>query len=312
MTDTARTRRAAWPVVAAALVAASAVAVTLLVGRDSGRAPFSLASSATIPSGHAHDAVIHDGDRVRGQGTVVAPAEGPVRFCAPATQGSATNAHTATSFAVDCAVSVRATGVDLSKLTGARREGGTVVGSAALTGTYRSGTLDVTHQSAYVEQQPNLFADEPPCPAPENGWPDTTGDVNLSAVSRYRAAHPGSIEMTAMLRPSRKAVVVYVVTAGDPNPVGESLAPRYGSRLCVVRGRYSPAQIARAEQAVTARVGPGPRLTTPYGGGGVTLTRTGDVQVDAEVPTLDEAFASVVDAQPAGLVQVDVWLRPTG
>jgi hypothetical protein len=30
------------------------------------------------------------------------------------------------------------------------------------------------------------------------------------------------------------------------------------------------------------------------------------------VPVLSAAFAKVVDAQPAGLVQLTVWLRPTG
>lgn len=311
MTDSAAARRTAWPVFAAAVIVALAVGVTLLVGRDSGRDPFSLASSATIPSGHAHDAVVHDGDSVRGQGTVVAPAGGPVRFCAPVAAGSAAHAGSAWFVAVDCPVSIRATGVDLSQLTRTRRVGGTVVGSAALTGTYRDGTLHVTHQSAYVEQ-PGLFGDEPPCPAPENGWPDAKGDPDLSAVSRYRAAHPGSIEIAGLLRPSRKAVVVYVVTATDPNPVGDALTGRYGERLCVVRGRYSPTQLARARQAVTARIGAGPRLTTPFGGGGPTLTKTGEVKIDAGVPIIDDAFASVVDAQPAGLVQVDVWLRPTG
>ena len=53
-------------------------------------------------------------------------------------------------------------------------------------------------------------------------------------------------------------------------------------------------------------------LTDVNNGGGPTIDSHGNVEIEADVPIVTDAFAKAVDAQPAKLIQLTVWLRPTG
>jgi hypothetical protein len=300
-TDTTAQSRTWLPVAAAAAVAVLVVVGVVLANLGGPGDSFSLASSATIPSGHAADAVVRDGDTVRGSGLVVAVPGQPVRFCAPVATGGSTPLS-------GCPVGVRVTGVDLSRLTSIDHDRGTVNGMATLTGSYRAGTIAVTDQSPYHLRKYDPYDDQPPCGEPDGGWPK--GEVNPDAASSYRSRNRDTVELVAIMRPAKGESVLYVVTDGDPTAAGNALLPVYGKALCAVRGKYTTRQIETARAMLDRHVGSG--LTKADSAGGPTIDRQGRVQVTADVPVIDDAFAKDVDAQPAGLVQLTVWLRPTG
>jgi hypothetical protein len=209
---------------------------------------------------------------------------------------------------VSCALSVAVTGVDVATLTSVHRAGSLTTGTATLTGTYRAGRIAVTDQQPYhAPSAPAPFEDQPPCHEPDGGWP--SGAADAGAAVGYEQAHPGSIDIVALLHPSRRQTVIYVVTDGAPTTVGNALAPKYGNRLCAVAGKYTPAQLSHASQVLKERVGSG--LTRPSSAGAATVDRYGKVCVPADVPMVSASLARLVDAQPSGLVQLTVWLRPT-
>lgn len=279
------------PVAAAAAVVLFLIVITVLLNSGGGSGGFDLRTSATIPSGHATDAVIADGDTVTGTGEVLPAAGGTARLCAPA--GLTVGSH--------CRLWVRLTGVEPGRLGADRR--------ATVTGVYRHGSIAVARMSPAGDSRPAGPGHEVvPCVAPDNGWPD--GTVDLGAANRYRQAHPGTVVLVARLRPAKAAEVVYVVTSGDPSAAGTALTKSYGNRLCVVQSRFTSSQIATAEQTLVSRRGGG--LTDVNLVGGPTIGAHGAVEVDATVPIVDESLAKAVDAQPAGLIQLAVWLRPTG
>jgi hypothetical protein len=318
MPDLSTARRPRLPVVlttAAAVVVVLAVAAAVVVIRSRSHAPTQPASGSSPNTAYSPDTsrlVLHDGDTVTASGDVLSLPGKPVRFCDPnvavATVATGPNA----SFA--CGPSIVVSGVDLTKLSRRRELRGQVSGEATLTGVYRNQTITVTQQRPYVRRSsPDLSPDHPPCSAPPGGWPRGSRDENLpfGAVSRYKRAHPGAIVMDAMLRASAYQVLVYVLTSGEPAPVRDALAPKYGKRLCVVRSQYTHDQIRAAYRLVTSAMHGGAALTSPTIAGGPGLNPSDEQpMLDAEVPLLSQSFADAIDAQPAGLVQVNVWLAP--
>lgn len=288
---------------AAALVVVVAVVAVLLrsVHRGDG---FSLATSSTIPSGHAAAAVVHDGERVRASGTVVVGPGRAARFCGPVAEAARGQR------APVCRPAVVLDGIDPTRLTGAHTRSGRTVGQATITGVYRHGRIQVDRQAGYRPRPDPLHA-LPPCAAPDSGWPPGPAvDRRLPAVQRYEHRHPGAVLVGTVLHPSRGRSVVYVITSGNPNPVGDALLPVFGKRLCVARSPYSPAEIAAARRLLAAHLGTA--LTDVTSTGGPTADDHGRLEVPASVPVLTSSFAHQVDGQPAGLIQLKVWLRPSG
>lgn len=277
------------PIAAAAGVVLIMVVVIVLLNSGGSGDGFDLNTAATIPSGHAADAVIHNGDTVRGSGAVVVERGGKALFCPPV----------ATIEGRPCPSGLALTGAGARKVVGMH--------SATITGVYHGGSIAVTDVKPYDDHPSHRFGhDIVPCAAPDGVWPH--GDVDLSAAQSYRQAHPRDIVLLAILRPSPASAVAYVVTSGDPNAAGTALTKVYGKRLCVVPSPFSPQQIAAAKQLVISHVGTA--LTDVNTGGGPTTDAHGKVEINAVVPVISESFAKAVDAQPAGLVQLTVWLRP--
>ena len=301
---------------AAVLLVFALAGIVLLVRSrsDSSDQATSGPSSNTAYSPETGRLVLHDGDTVTASGNVVSVPGKPVRFCDPnvAERGSGSSDPTA-NFA-NCSIGIDVSGVDLSKLTHRRELNGQVVGGATLTGVYRNQTITVTQQGPAAREQPLLFNDDhPPCVAPSGGWPHGRADANLpfGPVERYKRTHRDAIVFEATLRPSATQALIYLVTSGDPAPVRDALTATYGQRLCVIKSRYTNQQIETAYHAVTDPMGGRPSLTTPTGAGGPTLNpMTIQPMVEADVPVLSQSLADAIDAQPAGLVQVTVWLAP--
>lgn len=291
------------PLVAAAVLVAVVLLVALTAGSGHGDG-FDLASSPTIPSGHAAQAVVHDGDTVRGSGLVVVGADGAGRFCAPdAEHSGVANGH-------ECTLGIAVTGVDPARLSKARRDPSGTRGLATLTGTYRSGAMRVTKQAPYEARPLQLYRDQPPCVAPDGGWPRGHVAVDLSPVRRYEQRHPAAILATAVLRPSRDQAVAYVVTSGNPDAVGKALLPAFGKRLCVVQSPYAVRDVVAARRLLSSHRGRA--LTDVTGTDAAAVDGHGRLEIRASVPLLTDRLAHLIDEQPAGLIQLDVWLRPVG
>jgi hypothetical protein len=282
------------PIAAAAVLALIVIVITVLLSSGGSDDGFDLRTSATIPSGHAADAVIHDGDTVRGSGAVVVGRGGKALFCPPV----------ASIEGQTCPLGIALTGSAAHKLVGMH--------SATITGTYHvhpgQRSIAVTDVKPFDDRRSHLVGrDVVPCTAPDGGWP--RGEVDMSAADSYKTNHPRDIVLVAILRPSPTSAVAYVVTAGDPRAAGTALTKVYGQRVCVVQSPFSVQQIDAAKRLITAHVGRS--ITDVNSGGGPTIDSHGNVEIEAQVPIIDASFARLVDAQPAGLVQLTVWLRPS-
>jgi hypothetical protein len=276
------------PVAAAAVIVVVIVGVIVLLNAGGTSDGFDLSTSATIPSGHASAAVIHDGQTVTGAGPVVHRRGGETLFCPPV----------ATVEGQPCPLGIRLTGPRLHDIGGLR--------NATITGVYHGASIAVTAAKPLPARPSSLGHDDVPCAAPDNGWPN--GAVDLTAAENYRQAHARDVVLVAILHPSSTAAVAYVVTSGDPSAAGNALTKVYGNRLCVVRSPFSTAQLGAAKRLVDAHIGTA--ITDVNNGGGPTIDSHGRVQIRAAVPIVDRSFADLVDAQPAGIIQLSVWLRP--
>lgn len=255
--------------------------------------------------------ILHDGDRVHAGGRVVAVPGRPDRFCAPiglAAVGYAPGHEPAPAY---CDLGVDVQGVDLTALSSRRAKAGAVEGYADLVGTYRaSGVIDVVTQRPYRVNSPALPPDRPPCPAPPGGWPAGAADENLdlTPIENYSRAHPSVVLTPALLRPSRRQVLAYVLTLTDPGPVDVALRPSYGARLCVVRSRYSRAEISRATLAFTSRTAGGHADIYAVGAG--ALAADGQPVIEVDSVQVNHELATLAEAQPPGLVRLRPWLQP--
>lgn len=300
-----RTRVAMRPVLIGAavvvLAAGGGVAVHSL-RTQSARSPV---TGTTATPRDAHALVLRDGDTVRVDGEVLAVPKRPVHLCAPYFDSVGGDQFTY------CPGAVEVTGVDLSALSDRQVSDGTVYGTADLIGIYRAGKVTVTRQSS-MTRAPLVSDDHVPCPAPAGGWPIGAKDENIdmTAAYQYQRAHPGTIIDSALLRPSERQTVAYVLTDGDPAVVRAALTPDFGKRLCVTRSTWSRAQLSSALAAMHRQMN-GPAVLTSAIAVGESLTAAAQLQVNVDIPTVSPALADVLNAQPHGIISLDVWLAPT-
>jgi hypothetical protein len=254
--------------------------------------------------------VLGTGARLSASGRVVAVPRRAVRFCAPVPEPADGHAGGQEPAPAGCDQGVDVQGVDLSTLTRRRAKDGAVEGFATLDLVYRGhGLASVVRQAPYrVVEEPGDLPDRVPCPAPTGGWPVRGRDENLDLTpfEAYADAHRGDLWYPALLRPSRTQVVAYALTFTDPDPVAAALGPAYGQRLCVVRSRFSQAQIDGAATAFTTLMDHGPVYVVGAGGLGPDAQPVVDVELTAVTPEI----AGLAAQQPPGLVRLQPWLTP--
>ena len=268
------------------------------------------ASASASASGYRR-LVLRDGDRIRATGQVVSVPHRPVRFCAPVAEASVGYAAGQEPAPQYCDVGVDLVGADLATLTDRREKDGAIEGRADITGVYRAGGVTVSKQAAPPPPGTTTPApDSPPCPAPSGGWPrgPRGENINTAAASNYAARHPGSVQELAMLRPSENQVVALVLSTGDPAPIQAALQAPMRNRVCVVRTRYTKAQIAATSAAF--RIGNPLTKAAHVDGTGHGLSHTGQPTFVVQLPVVTEPVAELADRQPAGLVVLDAWLTP--
>jgi hypothetical protein len=253
--------------------------------------------------------VLRDGDTVQGTGRIVSVPGRPVRFCAPLPVAGIGNAKpTAPAY---CDYGIDLTGVDLDRLSGRREMSGAIEGYATLRGVFEKGVMAVRQQTAPApEAPPAIDTDAVPCPAPVGGWPHGTpgGNFDFNPINEYGVDHPGVIGVTANLRASLDQTVAYVTTYTDPEPVFAALRTTYRDRLCVVRSRYSAADVARTRELLAIGA-PTSKAAQVYSTG-EGLSPDLQFQFDVELRYMTPELAAIAAELPAGIVRFEPWLKP--
>ena len=308
----ARPRRSRWQPLAAAaavvVVAAGVVGVASL--RRSPDAP-------PPPAGPA-DEIVRDGDRVAGQGFVVALPGRPVQLCVPS--GEATIAIYPPPVPEPCPVAATVTGLDLDRLSNRHERDGAVWGSAWVEGVYRARTLAVTRQEPYREPpRPDAAApDAVPCPEPAGGWTRPPGNMEAAKRRLNQVVNRHAAEYTDPYvrypygwhlqdQSNRKGTEVYVVgTTGDVTAARRELERVFpAEHLCVTRASWSKGAMATAQQA----------LQTPQAravGIGMPSPDTINDRVTAELLVLDEAASRFLAGVADGRVIPEPTLEKVG
>src|SRR5690349_23719106 len=241
-----------WVVPAAAGAAALAV-VAGVVGVAAARGS---AGARSLPSGTAGalappEVVVHDGDRVRGQGLVLALPGRPVRLCSAASP----QIDLPTRTPAYCPIGLTLVGADLDRLADRQERDGAVWGVAEVTGVYRDRTVTVTAQDAppaldagLKPVAPGLPAD---CRAPAGGWPrrEVQALPGIDRANQYVGAHPdvlGSLSI-AYPYPTRSgaigAQVLLIGTTCDVAEATRQVRRWYAGSLCVRAVPHSRAQM---------------------------------------------------------------------
>lgn len=285
---------------ACALVVVAGVTAVVLVATLPGPGTGPVASGADVD----RSSPLQDGNRVSASGVVAAVPGRSVRFCTPVAVAAIGTTGEGPPPAY-CQYGVDVTGVDLAALQGRREVDGAVDGSAELHGVLQAGVLVVDRQGppqlADLERPPTT----PPCPEPAGGWA-TRGEPDTLARQQYEDTHTGEVVASALARPTPEAVVVLVLTAGDPEPVRAALSASYpGDQLCVATSAFSTAQIDAAQRDPALALTP----ETGVHGYGVSIGANGQPEVEAHATEVTPDLAAAVARQPEGLLVIDAWLQ---
>ncbi len=258
-------RRPRWqPLAAAAAVVAVTAGgvVAVAVSRRAADSPAAGGRTAGQTASPA-DPIVRDGDRVAGQGFVLALPGRPVQLCVPS--GGATIQPLPLPVPKPCPVAVTVTGVDLDRLSNRQAREGAVWGSAWLEGVYRARTLSVSRQEASRDRGPaDVTSPDPiPCPEPAGGW--TRQPANMEpAIHRLAMAvnrHADEYSDLHVRYPygwhlqdqsNRKGTEVHVVgTTGDVAAARRELERVFpAEHLCVTRVEWSKSAMQAADRAL--------------------------------------------------------------
>jgi len=310
-----------WVVPAAAGAAALAVVagvVGVAAARGSAGAR-SAAASRPLPSGTAGalappEAVVHDGDRVRGQGLVLALPGRPVRLCSAASP----QIDLPTRTPAYCPIGLTLVGADLDRLADRQERDSAVWGVAEVTGVYRDRTVTVTAQDAppaldagLKPVAPGLPAD---CRAPAGGWPrrEVQALPGIDRANQYVGAHPdvlGSLSI-AYPYPTRSgaigAQVLLIGTTGDVAEATRQVRRWYAGSLCVRAVPHSRAQMLAARAVLTEALFD-PARQARYGllGGAGEWSVDGDPRTSIDALVYDAQVHRLRESAGTELVRVD-------
>jgi len=305
----ARPRRFRWQPLAAA------AAVVIIAAGVVGAVTLRRSPDAPPPAAGPADEIVRDGDRVAGQGTVIAAQGQPVRMCVSGPQVSLPEPPPP-----DCVVGVPITGIDLGRLSSRDERAGTVWGGAWVEAVYRAGSLTVTRQEPYRQPPPSdpTAADPVPCPEPPGGWTRPPAD-NQAAEARLKKALARQPDVYAELQvrypygwhlqdeSDRKGTVVYLVgTTGDVAAARRELTRVFpAEHLCVTSVEWSSAAMRAAQRAFN---------TKEAAAAGVGWARLDVINdgVGVDLVVLDERAAHFIAGVAGGRVEPLPLLEKTG
>jgi hypothetical protein len=333
-----RTRWALPAVAGAAALAVVAGVIAVVAARDPDRssaASPAAPSAASQPAGSGTTgpaaapaagtvappgAVVHDGDRVRGEGQVVALPGRPVRLCTGLVpQVGVDGPEPVPAY---CPLGITLIGADLDRLAGRQERDGAVWGHAEVTGIYRDRTVTVAGQRLRtitdVQRDKPLAPDLPAdCRPPAGGWPrrEVQAMPGIDQVGRYVAAHPevlGSVSI-GYPEPTRSGAigtqVLLVGTTGDVAEATRQIRRWYAGSLCVRSVPHSRAQLLAARAVLDPAMTDSARQVR-YGLVSVGETSVGgDPRVAMTVLVHDERVHGLRTSAGADLVDVEPLLR---
>jgi hypothetical protein len=211
---------------------------------------------------------------------------------------------------------VRAHGVDLDRLDHAKHhDGGILEGWTTLTGTWRRGELHVRDQTSTppVEGWTNRWTTAP-CPPPAAGWPTvpihgpmTAANLPARPPQPHECAELTIIQLTQFQPHPTQPVLV--VAAEDPERAEQSLRPRFGDALCVVRSRYRQHEIDETLQRLRDEQTAHRWLITSSG---QSASSDGQPTVSAGFVWIEPEVAVWAATVPDGLLDLEVWITPVG
>lgn len=254
------------------------------------------------------DTVVRDGDRVTGASRIVQLPGQPARFCGSEFTTDVGYAPGEEPAPYDCPNGVPLEGVDLDRLADRRRSGGAVEGWATITGTWRAGTITVEEQDDPPPLGEFGLRQEPPCPAPEGGWPHgperDSMDAELQALKGYWAEHPSDPDRFAQLHVSPTQTLFGLVVSDEAAKAQAELdlRPLLGDRMCVVVARHTDAELAAVRDSDLVR-------RPESRGGGMHLGEDLQAALQLSVLFVTEELAAAVAEHPEGLVELEPALR---
>lgn len=188
---------------------------------------------------------------------------------------------------------------------------GEVEGWATVTGTWTGHLLRVEQQTASRPSVPDGSPkwQVPPCPPPPGGWPQgiPSGRRGWSGNLDF---DPGDLQETGAavtvvtFRPGDGQAVL-VVAAADPAAVEARLRPQLGSRLCVVRSRWTKSELDAVRGHLHARFWDW-RIYSLR----VDTLDDAQARVRAELTMVTPKIAGWSASLPPGIVSLDSWLLP--
>jgi hypothetical protein len=306
---------------AAALAVVAGVVAVVAVRGSASDTPSAAVSPSTAPASDYE--VVRDGDRVRGEGKVVALPGRPVRLCLGAVAAVGVAPGQPVRIADYCPLGITLVGVDLDRLADRQERDGAVWGRAEVTGVYRDRTVTVTSQRVRaitdLEQHKPLASDLPAdCPAPAGGWPrgEMQGRPGIDQTNHYVNAHPdvfGSLSF-AYPEPTRAGAigtqVLLVGTTGDVAEATRQIRQWYDGSLCVRKVPHSRAQMLAA-RAVIQKAILDPARQAHYGliGGGGETSVAGDPRTSMMVLVYTEQVHALRESAGVDFVEVEPQLR---
>jgi hypothetical protein len=299
-----------------AVVAAGVIAVLPNPKTPTAEAPNSTVATpnARTPQAFAQgndDLLVKPGDKVQVSGEIVAvPGKTPV-FCPPL-------AHTMIGYppgkepAPSCPdnFAVKLNGLNLDQIPGITTIKGVRTGSAAVTGIWRGGSIDVQEQSGpkpltYPEQT------ELQCPVPSGGWKSKPSNVLSTAVNTFLATHADQIDGPIFRYPngtSRGAPVVILIgiAHGDASVFRAAFEKVYQGNYCVVPVLLSRSDNERVSTAIGDAMSKDKTLGI-YGGSGAGIYGgRAMAQAVAYTPEVKAALAPI----GLDLIQIQPQVRP--
>jgi hypothetical protein len=204
-------------------------------------------------------AIVRPGDRVTATGFVIAYPGLQVEICLGGAVAGVGGGGPHPPFACG-AFKAPLDGLELNALPGRSEAGGAVYSPSALTvlGTWTGTSIKVASVELAAPMQATTIG--LPCPAPTAGWPSpqsaTSSLVLENAVrplANEIAAHPELFSAywgpeSAGSGPTRAVVVVG--TVDDPDAVRPRLESLYPYGVCVIKVKYSAADLQRALDAL--------------------------------------------------------------
>ena len=202
---------------------------------------------------------------------------------------------------------VRLTGADVSAVATEFGPDGRIPGWATITGVWWGDAIEVRHQSPHRPSPARQGVwTRPPCPAPAGGWPtgrdgDETGNLTFDLGDLQDT---GAAVSVVIFRPGPGQTVL-VVAASDPAAVESRLRPQLGSRLCVVRSRWSKDQLQQASAALQQHIHEWTIRSVGHG-----AAEDGQASVEAQVLRVRPELAEWAADLPEGLLRISPVLAP--